>query len=116
MLGRRRMKMKTRTTIVLAVACLALALIVTTIFITLRDKNQRDACGMNQRMIAAAIESTAMARRWVEGDMPDATQFNECIRGGKTPICPSGGQYVIPRLPELPYCTVHGKLVKDWPK
>ncbi|MBN2302001.1 MAG: hypothetical protein JXN60_05735, partial [Lentisphaerae bacterium] len=73
-----------------------------------RQVSSRNACINNLRQIDAAKEQWALAEGKHDGDMPDIAGVCEYIKGGKIPICPSGGVYSFNPIGVAPSCSIKG--------
>lgn len=73
-----------------------------------RQRQARNACVNNLRQIEAAMESTALERRYVNGEEVPLEFFTRYIKGLSLPKCPSGGFYTVRPVGTTPLCSCHG--------
>jgi len=77
-----------------------------------RPVSARNACIDNLRLIEMAKEQWA-----AKGDHSNRTpvvieEVNRWLKGGQTPICPSGGTYAYGRVGEKPTCSLGESIPK----
>ena len=73
----------------------------------------RKACRDNLAIIASATESTVLELGLHDGDQVPIDHIVLFMKDGKLPRCPSGVDYVIPRVGFRPTCPVHGDLLRS---
>lgn len=71
-------------------------------------KTEGEACRNNLRQINGAIEQFALENRRKTGDTAPAEQIALYLKENEIPQCPSGGIYTIPRVGDLPTCSIQG--------
>lgn len=62
-------------------------------------------------IIASATDATVLELGLHDGDRVPVEHIVQFMKDGKLPRCPSGVEYVIPRVGFLPTCPAHGDLL-----
>lgn len=70
-------------------------------------------CLNNLQQIDSAIIATAFEGGYRRGDSIPTSRIVACLKDGKMPSCPSGGNYVVPALGGHPTCSYHGDLLAE---
>jgi len=77
--------------------------------------DRRCCCLANLKQIDGAIVSVSLENRLFVGDPAPLGRVAEVLKGGRLPNCPSGGQYVIGLIGDMPVCSYHGNLLNISP-
>jgi len=77
-------------------------------FVKARATARGNACINNLRMLDAAKEQWALAKRRQEGDEPVESEALEYVKGASMPICPQGGSYTLNVIGKDPTCSQPG--------
>jgi prepilin-type N-terminal cleavage/methylation domain-containing protein len=76
-----------------------------------RDRSRRMTCLANMRTMEDAKDLYAISKRLASGAAVDEAElFNEYIKGGVMPICPSNGNYTLNVIGTSVACTTHGQV------
>ena len=74
-------------------------------FVKARGTAQKNACINNLRQIDGAKEQWALEQKKSAGTASVDSEVNAFLKGGTTPLCPSGGTYTYGAVNTLPLCS-----------
>ncbi len=83
-------------------------------FVKARNTSMQNACINNLRQIQAAKSEWALEKEKGPGDVPTANDLTPYLDGGKFPVCPAGGTYVIGAISNAPTCSVPGHSLESY--
>jgi Tfp pilus assembly protein PilE len=86
-------------------------------YVKAREGARSKSCRLNLRQIQAAKDRWAMDNNKSSAETPDLT--TDLVTPGvyikNTPVCPSGGDYLVKTLAEFPECTIGVTLGAEFP-
>ena len=97
----------------IAVAFFVILMIVAYIFQEVLVKSNKNECLNNLRIIHSGMTSAAMEMNLPKGASIPIKLVARYQKGGVLPVCPSGGEYIIPPCGKNPKCSYHGDLLKN---
>lgn len=79
------------------------------------EDRDRGVCANALHALDAAKQQHAMAIRATNGVPVEMAALVQHLKDGRTPSCPTGGDYTIGPVGQPPACTVHGSMDRLYP-